>query len=187
MLVLFYKISSHSQLVPTSCCKTDASKYPVIVPDDGHCIYVPTNYNSHWNKVGLGKMGSFSKIYMRIMRYKYYIYSIIGNNSAGIYILIFIEKKMLISRGSFATLNIIKNNLPSSPDYSSLNICCPQGCLDVLVQVVTDHLPTTMIVLISLVIFQAVAIVTSLCLLCLHSAAKKERRDGRPVEILQSC
>ena len=40
------------QLVPTSCCKTDSSKYPVIVPDDGHCIYVPTNYNSHWNKVG---------------------------------------------------------------------------------------------------------------------------------------
>ena len=49
------------------------------------------------------------------MRYKYYIYSIIGNNSAGIYILIFIEKKMLISRGGFATLNIIQYNFHSSP------------------------------------------------------------------------
>ena len=39
------------QIVPGSCCKIDPSQYPVITPYDGHCIYVPTNYNSHWNKV----------------------------------------------------------------------------------------------------------------------------------------
>ena len=38
-------------MVPGSCCKTDPEKYPVITPHDAHCIYVPTNYNSHWNKV----------------------------------------------------------------------------------------------------------------------------------------
>ena len=175
----------HYQLVPTSCCKTDPRKYPRIVPDDGHCIYVPTNYNSHWSKVGLVLRGNRSR--STYMRYKYYIYSIIGNNSAGIYILIFIEKKMLISRGGFATLNIIQYNFHSSPDYSSLNISSLQGCLDVLLQLVSDHLPITMMALVSLIIFQAVAIVTALCLLCLHSGPKKERRDGRPAEISQSC
>ena len=181
---------SHYQLVPTSCCKTDPRKYPQIVPDDGHCIYVPTNYNSHWSKVWTSE----NRVVLRgnrsrstYLRYKYYIYSIIGNNSAGIYILIFIEKKMLISRGGFATLNIIQYNFPSSPDYSSLNIWSLQGCLDVLLQLVSDHLPVTMLAMVSLIIIQAVAIVTALCLLCLHSGPKKERRDGRPGEISQSC
>ena len=38
-------------MVPASCCIIDEQKYPAIEPVDGHCIYVPTKYNSHWTQV----------------------------------------------------------------------------------------------------------------------------------------
>jgi len=94
---------SSMQIVPGSCCKIDPSQYPVITPYDGHCIYVPTNYNSHWNK----------------------------------------------------------------------------GCLDVLLQEVSEQVPVVMVTAIVLIMTQAVVIVTALCLLCLHSSKEKVRRDRR--------
>ena len=44
-------IISLSQVIPHSCCITDLDKYPIIEAFDGHCVYVPTKYNSHWSKV----------------------------------------------------------------------------------------------------------------------------------------
>jgi len=41
---------SGMQIVPASCCIIDQEKYPAIEPVDGHCIYVPTKYNSHWTQ-----------------------------------------------------------------------------------------------------------------------------------------
>ena len=37
--------------MPAACCIIDELKYPAIEPVDGHCIYVPTKYNSHWTQV----------------------------------------------------------------------------------------------------------------------------------------
>ena len=40
------------QLVPSSCCILDQTEYPqTISPQDAHCVFVPTKYNSHWMQV----------------------------------------------------------------------------------------------------------------------------------------
>lgn len=41
---------SSMQVIPHSCCITDLDKYPIVEAFDGHCVYVPTKYNSHWSK-----------------------------------------------------------------------------------------------------------------------------------------
>ena len=48
-----FKIHLHSkQVLPSACCILDQTKYPwTISPEDGHCVFVPTKYNSYWMQV----------------------------------------------------------------------------------------------------------------------------------------
>merc|ERR1712106_765289 len=40
------------QLIPSPCCILDQTAYPwAISPEDSHCVFVPTKYNSHWMQV----------------------------------------------------------------------------------------------------------------------------------------
>ena len=40
------------QILPSACCILDQSKYPqTISPQDAHCVFVPTKYNSYWMQV----------------------------------------------------------------------------------------------------------------------------------------
>ena len=39
-------------MVPSACCILDQTKYPwTISPEDSHCVFVPTKYNSYWMQV----------------------------------------------------------------------------------------------------------------------------------------
>ena len=40
------------QLIPSPCCILSQTAYPwTISPEDSHCVFVPTKYNSHWMQV----------------------------------------------------------------------------------------------------------------------------------------
>ena len=39
-------------MLPSACCILDQTKYPwTISPEDSHCVFVPTKYNSYWMQV----------------------------------------------------------------------------------------------------------------------------------------
>ena len=54
------------QVVPPSCCILDHSVYPRIIPQDSHCIYTPTSYNSYWMQ---GCLPALSQVFHNYSQY----------------------------------------------------------------------------------------------------------------------
>eukprot|EP00090_Calanus_glacialis_P011853 TRINITY_DN20247_c0_g1_i2.p1 TRINITY_DN20247_c0_g1~~TRINITY_DN20247_c0_g1_i2.p1 ORF type:complete len:129 (-),score=22.24 TRINITY_DN20247_c0_g1_i2:29-415(-) len=48
------------QILPSACCILDQTKYPwTISPEDSHCVFVPTKYNSYWMQGCLPRLSEF--------------------------------------------------------------------------------------------------------------------------------